>query len=271
MKNFLIRTATAFVLLPVAFVAIQYFSRFWFFIIVQIVMLAALIEFYNLPRKKGISPHTGLGIVMALIIALSFYYPPLFLELALFICILLTSVYYVLSINQVEKLMKFPSGAALTFLGAIYLSFTLNHLNWLRDERGPIYIYFMLIVIFIGDTGAMLIGKALGKHKMTPIASPNKTWEGSLGGIITGCLAGIAFQQLFLSQDATIWKAALFAVLLQIIAQISDPMESLFKRASGVKDSSHLLPGHGGFLDRVDSMILCTPFFYYALMYIGMK
>lgn len=258
-------------MLPLVFVAIQYFSRFWFFFLVQVFILAALIEFYKLPRKKGISPQIGLGILISLIIAVSFYYPPLKLELALFACILIMAIYYVLSINRVEKLMKFPSAIALTFLGAVYLSFTLNHLNWLRDEKGPLYIYFLLVVIFLGDTGAMVFGKAFGKHKMAPIASPNKTWAGSFGGIVTGCIAGIVYHQLFLSQDAVIWKAALFAIFLQIIAQISDPMESLFKRAAGVKDSSHLLPGHGGFLDRVDSMILCIPFFYYALTYIGMK
>jgi len=130
-------------------------------------------------------------------------------------------------------------------------------------------IYFLLAVIFIGDTGAYLIGKAVGRHKLAPLASPRKTWEGSVGGILFACLGGIAAQQILL-QDAVLWKAVVFAFVVHVVAQFSDPLESLFKRAAGVKDSSNLLPGHGGFFDRIDSLILAAPFFYYMLKYLGM-
>jgi phosphatidate cytidylyltransferase len=117
-------------------------------------------------------------------------------------------------------------------------------------------------VIFLGDSGGYLFGKLIGKHKMTPLASPNKTWEGSLGGLAFGALGALAARQILL-RDIGLWQALVCGVLVHAAAQVSDPLESLFKRAVGVKDSSNFLPGHGGFLDRVDSFLLAAPFFYY--------
>jgi len=250
--------------------AIQYFSRLAFFILLQVFVLIALFEFYNLAQKREHVPRKGLGILMSIFIALSFFLEQISLEMALFACILLGAFYFVFSVNKIEKLKKFPSGVALTLFGAIYLSFTLNYFNLLREEPwGANYIYFMLAVIFLGDTGAYVLGKLIGKHKMTPVASPNKTWEGSIGGILIACIGGALAQQLIL-KETLLWKAVVFAFLIHLVAQVSDPMESLFKRAAGVKDSSNLLPGHGGFLDRIDSMILAVPLFYYLLKFIGM-
>jgi phosphatidate cytidylyltransferase len=151
---------------------------------------------------------------------------------------------------------------ALTFFGAFYLSFTLNHFYLLKVERGPNPIFFLLAVIFLGDTGAYLFGKLLGRRKLVPIASPRKTWAGAMGGIILAVLGGLIIRFTIL-KDIVLWKAILTGAVVHIVAQFSDPLESLFKRAVGVKDSSNMLPGHGGVLDRMDSLILATPFFYY--------
>jgi len=264
------RTPTALLLLSVVFVIIQFFPSLGFFIALQVVIFVALFEFYNLAQKRDHVPRKGLGILVSVFIALSFYLDEISLDMALFASILLGALYFVIAVNKLEKLKKFPPGMALTFFGAIYLSFTLNYFNLLREEWGVFYIYFLLAVIFIGDTGAYAFGKLLGKHKMAPIASPNKTWEGSVGGILTACLGGVLAQQLIL-RETNLWKAVLFAFLVHLVAQVSDPVESLFKRAAGVKDSSNILPGHGGFLDRIDSLILAAPLFYYLLKFIGME
>ncbi len=265
------RTATAAVLIPLVLVALFYFSRLAFFIFIQIVMLAALLEFYNLPRKKKVFPARTIGILLALTISASFYFSEFSIGLALFACLFVLGLYSLLTTDILEKLVQFPAGIALTFFGAVYLSFTLNYFNWLRNDFGALYIVFMLLVIHIGDSFAMLAGRRWGKHKFAPLASPNKTWEGSLGGVLSGVMAGVIFQQIFLQGQAVLWKTILIAALIQAVAQISDPIESLFKRAAGVKDSSNLLPGHGGFFDRVDSLILATHFFYYILVYFGMN
>jgi phosphatidate cytidylyltransferase len=264
------RLPTALVLLALLFAAIQYTSDWAYFLIIQIVVLASLFEFYDLAAKRKLAPQKVIGFVFALIIAASFYFETVPLGLALLIALLVLAVYFLLAMNTLEKLMMFPPAVALTFFGAIYLSFTLNHFYYLRIEKGPFWIYFLFALIFIGDTGAYVIGKLIGRHKMAPLASPHKTWEGSIGGVVTACLGGVAAQQILLP-DAVWWKAAVFAFVIHVVAQMSDPLESLFKRAAGVKDSSNALPGHGGFLDRIDSLILAAPFFYYLLKLIGMN
>ncbi len=263
------RLPTALILLALVFAAIQFSSNWAFFLILQVVIVASLLEFYNLTSRRRHIPGKAIGFVLALLIAASFYFEALSLELSLFASLLILGIYFILIMNTLEKLMVYPSAIALTFFGVVYLSFTLNHFYYLRVEKGPFWIYFLFAVIFIGDTGAYVFGKLIGRHKMAPLASPRKTWEGSFGGIVTACLGGVMAQQILLP-DAVWWKAAVFALIIHIVAQISDPLESLFKRAVGVKDSSNVLPGHGGILDRIDSLILAAPFFYYLLKFVGM-
>ncbi len=269
--NLVKRLGTASIFIPLVFVSIQYFSRFMFFCFIQIVMLAALIEFYNLLQKKKLYPCKTIGVIYALFISVSFYLEVVSIEMALFCGLLMICLYYLFYIKSLEQLVDFPSSIALTFFGICYLSFTMNHFALLREEYGARYIYFLLAVVFIGDTGAFFFGRIWGKRKFFPMASPKKTWEGSIGSLILSSLVGIVLFFLFFKEETLIWRPILFAVLVNVVAQISDPVESLFKRAAGVKDSSHLLPGHGGFFDRIDSLILAAPFFYYLLKYIGMR
>lgn len=258
------RMPTAIVLLVLTFIWIQFMPSLLFFLCLQILILVSLLEFYNLFQRKKLFPQRVFGIILALILGFSFYFEGLSLELVFSVCLLLSALYFIVSINKVEKLVSFSSSIALTFFGALYLSFTLNHTFLIREEEGPFYIYFLLVVIFFGDTGAYLLGKLWGRRKLVPIASPRKTWEGSIGGIVFACLGALVVQQ-FLLKDIILWKAILCGILVHAVAQVSDALESLFKRAVGVKDSSNMLPGHGGFLDRIDSLILATPFFYYFI------
>jgi len=260
------RLPTALVLLIFVFVCIQFLPKLWFFLFLQIIILASLIEFYNLSQKRKLFPQKIIGVFIALIISVSFFFEEISLEIALFASLFLIAIYFLIAFNKVEKLRFFSSSIALTFFGAFYLSFPLNFFYPLREEKGPFYIYFLLAVIFLGDTGAYFFGKRWGRRKQVPMASPNKTWEGGFGGILFALIGAVAAQQIFL-RDIILWQAVLCGILVHIAAQISDPLESLFKRAVGVKDSSNALPGHGGFLDRIDSLILAAPFFYYLIKY----
>jgi len=264
--NLVKRSITALVLMSIIFVCIQFMPHLGYFLVLQALILASLFEFYNLPLKRNMFPQRTLGVFLALFISASFYFEEISLELALFAALLLSAVYFIIAFNRIEKMRFFSSSIALTFFGAFYLSFPLNYFYPLREERGPFYIYFLLSVIFLGDTGAFFFGKLFGRRKQVPIASPNKTWEGGLGGILFAAIGAILVQQVLL-KEVILWQAILCGVLIHVVAQISDPLESLFKRAVGVKDSSNMLPGHGGFLDRVDSLILATPFFYYFIKY----
>jgi phosphatidate cytidylyltransferase len=263
------RLPTALVLIALVYACIQYFPRLGFFITVQVAILAALLEFYHLPEKKNLFPSKFFGIILALGISFSFYFDWLSLELVLFAWLFITGSYFVVSMKSLGKMMHFPTTISLTFFGALYVSFTLNYIFLIRENYGPHFIYFLLLIVIAGDSGAFTFGKLFGRHKMTPLASPNKTWEGSVAGLISACIGGVIVQQIFL-HGTLLWKAILFALLIHAAAQISDPLESIFKRAAGVKDSSNALPGHGGFLDRIDSYILAAPLFYYLIIFVGM-
>lgn len=266
--NLLKRFRTALLLLVPLFLVLQYGSMLLIFIILQVFVLAALLEFFHLARKKKLHPEVALGLAAALIIGLSFYFRSAFpFELAVLAALLLTAAFYVFTFQRVEQLPHFFPSIAVTFFGAVYISFPMNYLYLVTLERGADFLYFLAGIIFLGDTGAYFFGKLMGRHKMTPLASPNKTWEGSVGGIACAVLGALAGQQLLL-REVGLWQALLCGALVHAAAQLGDPLESLFKRAVGVKDSSNFLPGHGGFLDRIDSFLLAAPVYYYLVKYL---
>ena len=267
--NILKRTLTALVLLPLVFLLVQFSSKVFFFAVIQIIVLLSIYEFYGLSRKKRVYPKRILGMILALLIGATFLFDVFPLGLALLAGLIVLMIVYLVSVRTLEELMAFPAELTMTFFGAFYLSFTLNHVVLLREDFGPFSIYFLLAIVFAGDTGAFLVGKKWGKHKMASLASPNKTWEGSAAGIVVGIFFGVAAGFVLFGKDFLIWKVVLIAFMVQAVVQLSDPFESLFKRAAGVKDSSHILPGHGGMLDRTDSLVLAFPFFYYVLKYFG--
>jgi phosphatidate cytidylyltransferase len=127
----------------------------------------------------------------------------------------------------------------------------------------------MIFVIAIGDSGAYFVGRAIGKTKIYPIASPNKSLEGLIAAIITAGIAGWLGTLIFkFPVEVSIITAILTGAVLELLSQLSDPIESLFKRASGKKDSGSIFPGHGGILDRLDSYIFCAPAMYYIIQYL---
>ncbi|MDD8027250.1 MAG: phosphatidate cytidylyltransferase [Acidobacteriota bacterium] len=256
------RVPTAIGLLAALLSVIVWAPAWSFFALIQVFIAIALWEFYNLARRRRLRPQRLVGLATAGLIGASFICPQISLALALFLGFLACDISCVISFNTVEKLAVFPSAVSLTLFGAVYVALPMNFLYWIRIENGREGILFLLVVIFMGDTGAFLIGKRFGRHPMTPIASPHKTWEGAAAGLAAALAGALAARALFFP-SVGIAAAAACGVLVHAAAQISDPFESLFKRAVGVKDSSNLLPGHGGFLDRMDSYLLAAPFFYY--------
>jgi phosphatidate cytidylyltransferase len=265
--NLLRRTLTAAVLLGVLFVVVQYAPDWAFFVFGEIFIVAALLELFALAERKDLHPSKPVGVALTLLVGAPFFFRAVPLEAAIFAGLLVAGVFFLVSVDSPEKLGRFPAAFPLTVFGAIYLGFTLNFLYRTRFEFGPFPLYFLFAVVFLGDTGAYFIGKPFGRHKMTPIASPNKSWEGSAGGILFA-LGGAALARYVLKLEVPLGTALLTAVVVHAAAQASDPLESLFKRAVGVKDSSNALPGHGGFLDRIDSLILAGPLFYFIVRYL---
>ncbi|MCL2888710.1 MAG: phosphatidate cytidylyltransferase [Elusimicrobia bacterium] len=158
---------------------------------------------------------------------------------------------------------------AFTFFGVFFIPWTLAHLINLRDieNYGEYLTLFMLITVWVCDTMAYFTGMLFGRHKMNKEVSPKKTWEGAIGGTLFAVGAAIGLRALLLPVLLTHWEAAILGLLIAVVGQISDLAESVLKRSTGVKDSSNLLPGHGGFLDRFDSYLLLAPIFYYAVLF----
>lgn len=159
--------------------------------------------------------------------------------------------------------------AANTFIGVFLIPWALAHLINIRDidPYGEYLLLFMLVTVWICDTGAYFTGRFLGRHKLNTEVSPKKTWEGAVGGTLLAMGGAMLMQHLFLPTTFTLWQAAALGLLIAVVGQVSDLAESVIKRSTGVKDSSNLLPGHGGFLDRFDSYLLLAPLFYYVVLY----
>jgi len=159
--------------------------------------------------------------------------------------------------------------AAFTFFGVFFIPWTLAHLINIRDieNRGEYLTLFLLITVWVCDTMAYFTGRFFGKHKMNKEVSPKKTWEGAVGGTLFAVGAAVGLRALLLPTFLSHWEAAALGLLIAIVGQVSDLAESVLKRSTGVKDSSNLLPGHGGFLDRFDSYLLLAPLFYYAVLF----
>lgn len=156
-----------------------------------------------------------------------------------------------------------------TFTGVFLIPWALAHLVNLRDiaTYGEYLTLFMFIIVWVSDTGAYFCGRFLGRHKLNQEVSPKKTWEGSIGGTLLAVGAAVLMRHLFLSTLLSVKQALLLGLLVAVVGQVSDLAESVIKRTTGVKDSSNLLPGHGGFLDRFDSYLLLAPLFYYVVLY----
>ena len=136
-----------------------------------------------------------------------------------------------------------------------------------NSDNGLILLTFVLVVSSINDISAYLVGKSFGVRKAFPTVSPNKTYEGSIGGIVCSIIASVLMFE-FLFDDIPIVTSMFIGLLISFLGIIGDFVESFIKRKSGIKDSGSILPGHGGILDRIDSLIFILPFFYVLSKYL---
>ena len=245
-------------------------------LIVAFGILAAL-EFYRMVAVAKVPPLTYFGLVWASLFILS-RNPQLlsalepYLNPGLVMPLLLTTavvppLIWLLSRRQKGKVF---ASWAWTIAGILYLGWLLSHMVALRSlEDGRNWVFFVLFVTWLSDTTAFFIGRKLGRHKLAPGISPGKTWEGAIGGIG----GAIAMSVLFFTPTPfqlplTYWQAIPLSIGVSILGQAGDLVESLLKRNMGVKDSGKLMPGHGGALDRLDSLIFAGVLVYYfALLY----
>ena len=170
-----------------------------------------------------------------------------------------------------------PIGLGYLILGPIYVGFLLAHALMLREitgagaevegtsDLGRSWLLFALLVTFAADTGAYLVGRAAGRRPMAPSISPNKTWEGSLGGFASAVAAALVLGLVF-DLGVPAWQQAVIGGVVGVVGQWGDLIESKLKRIADLKDASSIIPGHGGLLDRLDSVLLTLPAVYYLIV-----
>jgi phosphatidate cytidylyltransferase len=171
-----------------------------------------------------------------------------------------------------QKFNAFPAWAW-TFAGILYIGWLLGYAVALRHvDGGRNWLFFALFCTFGSDTAAFFTGRAIGRHKLAPSISPGKTWEGTTGGLLGAVGVGLLFlldTPVSLAAQLTVWQAGALALLVSVFGQMGDLVESLFKRNVGAKDSGRLMPGHGGILDRMDSVVFAIVIVYYWVLFIA--
>lgn len=242
------------------------FGKLLLLAMVLAIMILASKEYVKILEHKGFFPSIKIMILSELILAWVAYVQRLDLAaLTLTLCSIASFMWVLFRGRQ-----PYIANAATTLLGIVYCGWFPLHIIFLRNLSSPRFdsglgfVVLMFTAILLTDIGAYYIGRHFGKHKLAPVISPNKTIEGSVGGMIFA-IAGAFVVGYFFELE---WYYCLIAGLLcTVFAQIGDLSESLIKRDAGVKDSGDSLPGHGGFLDRTDSFIFTIPIMYYFCYY----
>lgn len=246
-----------------------------FLIVFSFITILALHEFYGLIQKAG---NAGINKILnvaggfLLFIASYLYFSSTFTSLIVFV----PYVAYILCIFVYELFAKHENPIltlAYSVLGQIYLALPLSLLNYLAfgyESSGSYHHALLLglfVFIWVNDSFAYLAGSTFGKHRMFERISPKKSWEGFAGGLVFTIVAAVIYSMFF--TQIPLWGWIGFALVMIVFGTLGDLIESLFKRTLHVKDSGNILPGHGGLLDRIDSVVFAIPaqFIYVQILY----
>ena len=218
-------------------------------------------EFTGMFERAGVRTFRVLGLVGGSLVTASFALPVS--ERLAFSAVLLALLAVGLLRPQENRPVWEP--VAVTLLGVCYVNWLLGYTFWLRDlEAGREWILLLVSVTWLGETAAYLVGSTMGRHKLAPRISPRKTVEGSVAQLVMSVLAALGARATFFAA-LSLENAVVVGLLLGVVGQAGDLLESAIKRSVGTKDTGRLIPGHGGMLDRVDSLLISTPvLFYYA-------
>lgn len=271
MKNFIIRTLTGIVFVSLILTAIYFQAAFkTLSFLFALVTALGLHEFYRLVNvghniKTPIAYMVACGLILYFGCMLSSISNGMILIIAYVFCMvgLLVAELYRKQEQPIHNL-------AFSFLGQAIIAVPFGLLNFIAVPGNIHWVFGIFILIWLSDSGAYLVGCTLGKHKLFERISPKKSWEGFFGGCLfaIGGAMGLwyLFNHVFPTETPTLWwQWLVFAIIIIIFGTYGDLSESLLKRSAGVKDSGNLLPGHGGILDRFDSLILCIPVVYIYL------
>jgi len=271
------RILTAVVALPILLFTVWSSSPYYFVILATIAVLLALGEFYSLAAKARCKPQIVTGFAGALVVIASFVFEFPFLTVGALIAV--TIVTLIGAVFRPAELKESLISVSATVFGVIYvgvLASCLVGVRMLSDSRfttpashvASKGLTMFFAIVMLTDTGAYYTGRTIGRHKLAPRVSPGKTVEGAIGGFVMSAVAGYLSKITFFPEIPTA-HCLVLGVIIGCLGQIGDLAESLLKRGSDVKDSGRLLPGHGGMLDRIDSILFTAPvlYFYFQLFF----
>lgn len=270
--NVVSRVTVALIAIPIL-LGLSFLGGWFFFSLVCTITILSLYEFYKLTEKKSSLPNYFVGIIFSSAVLILFFYKRADLILHfIFAFLVITSI-----IELFKKENNSISNLSVTIFGAIFLSLFFSTLIGIREfygsygsdeyARGGFLVMTILSTIWICDSAAYFGGTAIGKRRLLERISPKKSWEGAIFGFVFAILAVIAAKYLIL--NFLNWIDVLYiGAVVGIIGQFGDLIESMIKRNAGVKDSSNLIPGHGGVYDRFDSLLFVSPFVYFYLIYV---
>jgi len=246
------RIITALVLLPIVVWIVLAGPSWTLLLLMAAVGLIAFHEFDTIAGAQGVAKSGWFGLAAGL----TFLFAP---EPAWVTLVVLALAFMAIEMRQAD-LSKAMTGAATALLGVVYI-FGAWRCALSLKEIDPHWLMIALLVSWAGDTAALYVGRTLGRHKLAPRISPSKTWEGSIGSVIGGVVAAGVYAH-YLIPSAPLWTVLVVAASGNIAGQLGDLCESAFKRGAGMKDSGTTLPGHGGWLDRIDSSLFSIPVVY---------
>ncbi len=260
------RVLTSIVLVPVLFAVVWLMPSGYFAGLAIIAAAIGQYELYTMARARGITPLTILGIVLGALVVLKVYRPihpslggPYFW---ITLCVLAVMTARLFSRRPVEGALE---DIAVTLFGIFYVALLFSfQVSIHAGSPGKKWLVFLYLVIWASDTGAYYVGTAFGKHRLYERISPKKSIEGLLGGVSASVLVAVLCK-LWLVPSLGIIEAAVLGAVLALAGTVGDLAESLIKRSAGVKDSGTIIPGHGGILDRMDSMLFAAPVLFFYL------
>jgi phosphatidate cytidylyltransferase len=266
------RLLTAAIAVPLSLLAVFKLPPLWFFVLCVLLIDWGALEFVRMVRPAA--PNAPLGALLFLVplAAAGLVLAPLDAArpeamIGLVVAVAVLSV----GLGTLVLLARTPVAEALPALGVLaygvpYFALAIACLYWLQ-RHDPWVLFLLCAIVWLGDAAAYYVGKALGRHKLAPVVSPKKTWEGAAAGFVTGVVATIVWS--ICQYNRLDWRLLAAGAVTAVAAQVGDLVESMVKRGAGVKDSGGVLPGHGGMFDRMDAMLFAAPVLLLLLWLVG--
>jgi phosphatidate cytidylyltransferase len=283
------RIATAVVLIPIVLLLVLKAPLYLLALVAAAIALLAIAEFLKLTPHYAVQPmalatYLYVAVFFLFVIAASTNRTPLAETAAVLYGLALASalapfLFLTLAMRRAQLSTGYPAAAASTF-AFVYIAIPMALLVEIRQQpAGAIWTIYTLLAVWAGDIFAYFVGKAIGRHRMSPAISPKKTWEGAVASVAASMIVGTLWMQhapaisatllhlgligrrdgMFGLEQPQLWPILLLSAIVNLAAQLGDLVESLIKRGAGVKDSGTILPGHGGMLDRIDAMLFAVP------------